>query len=143
MTDPTPPPLATSTDLASYLDEAVNDPRMTNMLTLAQNLVEVYVSNPPAAAKGIVLAVAARAYSNPAQAHSIAMHSTSMQFGSPTGMPTGGLYLTRTELRALLRMSGSTGAFSISRLPQTNGQPYTMPDLWWWDQQGLPPTGTP
>lgn len=108
-------PLATAADLQSFLGVTTgfDSTRATNVLQWAQDLCESVINPLPAAAKGVVLGVAARVYSNPQGLQAQAVGPASAQY-----LPgTGGLYLTRGEKSALRRMNGGGGAFSITILP--------------------------
>lgn len=112
-------PLATPADLGVYLgkDIPADDPRALLILQLAHDRVETYVSPVPAAAQGIELSVAARAYTNATNAHQVGIGSANVSFGaqnSTTGI--GGLFVSRSEQRDLRRMAGRSGAYSVDLL---------------------------
>lgn len=112
-------PLATPADLGVYLgkDIAADDPRATLLLQLAHDRCETYVSPVPAAAKGIELSVAARAYTNATNAHQVGLGSGGVSFGAQNSMTgIGGLYVSAQEQRDLRRMAGRSGAFSVDLL---------------------------
>lgn len=113
-------PLATPADLGVYLgkDIAADDPRATLLLQLAHDRCETYVSPVPAAAKGIELSVAARAYTNATSAHQVGLGSGSVSFGAQNStVGIGGLYVSSQEQHDLRRMAGRSGAFSVDLTP--------------------------
>lgn len=112
-------PIATPSELGTLLQESIadNDPRGVLVLALAQARCEVWVSPLPDAAKGIVLAVAARAWTNMEQANQVGLGSAYATL-SAGGVTAGGLYLSRTERADLRRIAGRSGAFSVDWLPQ-------------------------
>lgn len=112
-------PLATPADLGVFLgaDIAADDARAVLLLQLAHDRVESYVSPVPAAAKGIEITVAARAYTNATSAHQVGLGSGNVSFGaqnSSTGI--GGLFVSRQEQRDLRRMADRSGAFAVDLL---------------------------
>lgn len=111
-------PLATAAELGVYLGVGdVSDDRATLLLQLAHDRCESYVNPVPSAAKGIELAVAGRAYTNVSSARQAGIGSAQVSYGAPNSTyGIGGLYLSRTEIRDLRRLSGRTGAFSIDLL---------------------------
>lgn len=111
-------PLATPDDLGVYLGRTVDQARATLILQLAHDLCETVASPVPAAAKGVELAVASRAYNNVTSAHQAGVGSAQVSYGAPnssTGI--GGLYLSKSDRRTLRSLSGRTGAFSVDLLP--------------------------
>lgn len=107
-------PVATSEDLRLYLGlESIAADRATLLLQLAQDLCESVVVPLPAGAKVVVLGVAVRAFTNPAQAQMQMAGPFQAQF-SPN---VGGMYLSRADKAALRRMAGAGLAFSIDILP--------------------------
>jgi hypothetical protein len=105
-------PLVTPQDLGTYLaDDSIDQQRAAFMLQLAQDLCESIVSPVPATANGVVLAVAARAFSNPEGVTAETVGPYSVQRAS------AGLYLTRSDKATLRRLAGGSGAFSIDVLP--------------------------
>lgn len=116
------PTIATAADLALLLDEDVDEPRMNLILDLAEGLAKPIAGDPlPAEAKATVLAVAARAFSNPASTGQQGLGSGQVTFQAPGGMPVGGLYLSRTDKAALRRARAGGAAFTISLLPTVLG----------------------
>jgi hypothetical protein len=117
-------------DLATYLGVTFTDggARATQILLLAQQLCESIVKPLPDGAQGVVLGVAARAYSNPTNAQ----QETTGPFSVGFGVMGGGLWLTRSDKATLRRLAGSGGAFTIDTMPSTAGA-----NLAWWDLNGL------
>lgn len=110
-------PLATPTELGVFLGATVDDDRGTLLLQLAHDRCEMYVNPVPAAAKGIELAIAGRAYTNVSSARQAGIGSAQVSFGAPNaGFGIGGLYVSKTERRELRMLAGRTGAFSIDLL---------------------------
>jgi len=115
--------IATPSELGTLLQKDIpdNDARGVLVLALAQARCELWVSPLPAAAKGIVLAVAARAWTNMEQANQIGLGSAYATMSSG-GVTAGGLYLSRTERADLRRLAGRSGAFSVDWLPQGHSE---------------------
>lgn len=111
-------PLATPAELGTFLGvDAIDSARAALLLQLAHDRCEMYVSPVPAAAKGVEMAVAGRAYTNVSSARQAGIGSAQVSYGAPNGTAgIGGLYISRTEIRDLRRLSGRTGAFSIDLL---------------------------
>lgn len=110
-------PLATSADLGVYLGRTVDEDRATLILQLAHDLCETIVSPVPAEAKGIELAVAARAFNNVTSAHQAGIGSAQVSYGAPnSSVGIGGLFLSKSDTRTLRRLAGRTGAFSVDLL---------------------------
>jgi hypothetical protein len=110
-------PLATPDDLGVYLGTTVDPTRAALVLELAQGLCETVTSPLPAAAKGTVLAVAARAFNNVTSAHQAGIGSAQVSYGAPnSSVGIGGLFLSKTDTKTLRRLSGRTGAFSVDLL---------------------------
>ena len=110
-------PIATPSDLGVYLGTTVDDGRAAFVLGLAQDLCETVASPLPAAAKGTVLGVAARAYNNVTSAHQAGIGSAQVSYGSPnSSVGIGGLFLSKTDTKTLRRLTGRTGAFAIDLL---------------------------
>lgn len=114
-------PLSTAGDLGVYLGIAnIDQDRADFLLQLAHDRMEAIVSPVPDSARGIELAVAARAYNNATSAHQVGIGSAQVSFGSAnssTGI--GGLYISKAERADLRRAAGRTGAFSIDLLPES------------------------
>lgn len=107
-------PLADSADLQSFLGlDSIDDARATLILGLAQDLCESIVAPLPDTARAVVLAVAARAYTNPGNVQ----QETTGPFSASYGAAAGGMYLTRPDKATLRRLAGSGGAYSIETLP--------------------------
>lgn len=116
------PTIATPQELALLLDEDVDEERMTLLLNLAEGLAKPIAGDPlPEAAKPVILAVAARACSNPASTGQQGLGSAQVTFQAPGGLPVGGLYLSRTDKATLRRARSGGAAFTISLLPPTLG----------------------
>lgn len=115
-------PVATSSDLELYLGLAtgtIDSARATLVLDLAQGLCETIVSPIPTTAKGVVLAVAARAFNNVTSAHQMGIGSAQVSYGSPnTSGGVGGLYLSRSDKATLRLFAGRGSAFSADTLPK-------------------------
>lgn len=112
-------PVATAADLALWLElDSINEMRATLILRSAQGLCETVVSPVPASAQGVVLAVAARAYSNVNSANQIGLGSAYATMGSTGSGGVGGLYLSKSDRSTLRRLAGRGGAFSIDLLPR-------------------------
>jgi hypothetical protein len=112
-------PLATPDDLRVYLGlDAIDDVRADLMLSLAHDLCGTVVDPVPAGAKGVELAVAARAYTNVTSAHQAGIGSAQLSFGSPnSNMGVGGLYLSQSDKKTLRLLAGRGAAFSVDTLP--------------------------
>src|SRR5690348_5025888 len=88
------------------------------MLQLAHDRCGTIVSPVPAAAKGIELEVAARAFNNVTSAHQMGIGSAQVSYGAPnSSVGIGGLYLSKANIADLRRLAGRTGAFSIDIVP--------------------------
>ena len=115
-------PLATPTDLETYLGlttDSIDAGRATLILDLAQSLSEAIVNPLPAAAKAVVLAVAARAYNNVTSAHQMGLGSAQVSYGAQnSSMGVGGLYLSRSDKATLRLLAGRGSAFSADTLPK-------------------------
>ena len=114
-------PVAEPGDLELYLGLAsgtIDTERAYLILELAQSLCETIVSPLPDGAKGVVLAVAARAFNNVTSAHQMGIGSAQVSYGAPNSATgVGGLYLSRSD-KAMLRLSAGRGAaFSADLLP--------------------------
>ena len=114
----------TSADLGTYLGATVDTARGQLLIDMATQLCESVVNPLPNGAQAVILDVAARAYSNPANATQQAAGPFSASYG-PVG---GGMWLTRQNKSALRRLAGSGGAFTIDTMPATAGT-----SLPWWD----------
>lgn len=117
-------PLVEPADLGTYLGSPVDTARAALILQLAQQLCETICTPLPAGATAVVLDVAARAYSNAANADS----EVAGPFNTTFGAVSGGMWLTRENKAALRRLNGGSGAFTIDTMPATAGQ-----NLSWWN----------
>lgn len=123
-------------DLAALLgtDFDEDDSRALAILGWAQALCESVVSPLPAGAEAVVLSVASRAYANPVNAQQQTAGPYNASYGSGA---SGGLYLSRQDLRTLLRLAGIGGAFTFDVTPAGAGE-----NLSWWNVDlGVPPGG--
>lgn len=110
-------PLAIPSDLGVYLGRTVDDDRAYLILQLAHDLCETVVSPVPDTAKGIEIAVAARAFNNVTSAHQAGIGSAQVSYGAPnSSVGIGGLFLSKSDIRTLRRLAGRTGAFSVDLL---------------------------
>lgn len=121
-------PIADPSDLAVVLGVAsVDEDRAAVLIELAQGLAETVISPLPYAARGVVLGIAARVYSNPQNVQSQTVGPYTAQFG--TGA-SGGLYLSRQDRATLNRIAGRGGAFTFDVGPTAS--PVLPP----WDSVG-------
>lgn len=111
-------PVIQASDLATYLGLTVDSDRATFLIAQAQTLCESVVAPLPDGASAVVLDVAARAYLNPGNVQ----QETVGPFAATRGAGLGGLWLTRQNERALRRLAGGGGAFTIDVMPATAGQ---------------------
>ena len=111
-------PIATPTDLGVFLGITdIDTERAQMLLDLAHDRLEMYVSPVPPSAMGLELAIAGRAYTNVSSARQAGIGSAQVSFGAPNAnFGIGGLYVSKSEIRDLRRLSGKTGAFSIDLL---------------------------
>lgn len=121
----------TPDDLGIYLGIVIDadDPRAGMILRKAQSLCESVVSPLPVGADAVVVDVATRAWSNPANVQS----ETTGPFSDSYGAVSGGLWLTSQNRQTLRRLAGRGGAFTIDTMPAAAGQ-----NLGWWDVGVLP-----
>lgn len=122
----TPADLDTLLGLGGGIDTA----RASLLLDLAYDKCLEFVDPVPDGARGVLLEVAGRAYTNATSAHQMSLGTASVAFGaqnSSTGI--GGLYLSRSNIAELRRLAGRTGAFSIDPTPVDAGQGLPV-----WDQ---------
>lgn len=114
-------PVATPSDLELYLglpSGTIDTARATLILSVAQDLCETIVTPLPAAARAVVLAVAARAFNNVTSAHQVSLGSAAVSFGAQnSAVGVGGLYLSRSDKSLLRLMAGRGSAFSVDLLP--------------------------
>lgn len=111
--------IAKPSELGTLLSEDIDpaDDRALLLLALAQARCELWVTPLPEAAKGIVLTVAGRAWTNIAGANQVGLGSAYATL-STAGVTSGGLYLSKSEKADLRRLAGRSGAFSVDWLPQ-------------------------
>lgn len=106
--------IATPYDLALLLgDDDIDQERAEALLETATVNCSLFVSPVPVEAKGIVVAIAARAYSNSTGVQS----ETTGPYTATYGSGFIGLLPTTREEKLLKRMAGQGGAFSIDTLP--------------------------
>lgn len=116
----------TTDDLASFLGITWSDldsARATLLLQLARDTASSVVSPLPASARGIVLTIAARAYTNVQGVTAETIGPYSVQ------RPAAGLYLTKAEKTQLKSLAGRGGAFSIDPTPVDAGSGLSPWDL--------------
>lgn len=112
-----PDPIAVPGDLATFLGvDDINTARAFLLLCLAQDKCEGIVDPLPEKARGVVLAVAGRAYTNPTN-YSAANEPGGFGLQYSTGV-AGGLWLTKADKADLRRAAGKGTAFSIETLSQ-------------------------
>jgi hypothetical protein len=115
-------PVVTPDRLAMVLGLADPDGPMTDrlsyLLELAQELCETIVSPCPVEARPVVMSVAIRLFANPVNVVSQAAGPFPVSYGPAAG----GVYLTKQDRAALLRIAGRGGAFSIDPTPADAGQ---------------------
>lgn len=110
-------PVATSDDLATYLGTQVDDPRMTVLLGYAQDRLEAIKTPCPTAAAGIVVEIAARAYTNPNSLTSVAVGTGHVGMATTALGGIGGIYVSKEQRSAYRSMTGGTAAFSVDVMP--------------------------
>jgi len=105
---------ATTGDLETFLALApgsIGTVRAQMILDMIEADALTIISPLPAAAKSVVLTVAARAYVNPENNLEESAGTVSTRYG---WRGSGGMYLTRQERRTLRRMAGiGAGAFTV------------------------------
>lgn len=101
----------TPDDLQTYLGSPNFDAERAELLiSTAVSLCEAIVKPLPESADAVILSSAGRAYTN-------ATGVTSQMAGPyQVTMPSGGVYLTKSERATLRRLAGGGGAFSIDML---------------------------
>lgn len=121
-------------DLGVYLGlgSAIDVERAALVLELAEARCSAILSPLPDEAKGIVLDVAQRAYTNATGAQSQSVGQFSMS------MPSIGVSLTAANRRELRQLGGRGGAFSIDPTPADAGTRLPV-----WDQNVTFLNGTP
>lgn len=121
-------PIALPSDLATYLGvdpTKLDDDRATLMLQLAQDKCESLLSPLPDTALGVVLDVAARAYTNVTNAQT----ESAGPFQVSHGAISGGMWLTRANMAELRRLGASSGAFSVDPTPADAGPTLVYPQI--------------
>lgn len=109
-------------DLGLYLGLAeIDGERAELLLDQATKLAATIVTPLPDGASVVILAAAGRAYANPQGVSYEVIGPMSVQ------RPQPGLYFTRQEERALKRMSGRGGAFTVDPTPETADPSPTWP----------------
>lgn len=111
-------------DLRTFLqDPTVDTDRAQLLLDLAYEKCLSVVDPVPERARGVVLEMAARAYTNVTSAHQLSLGSASVAFGAQTSTAgIGGLYLSKSNIAELRRLGGRSGAFTIDPTPIDAGQ---------------------
>lgn len=106
-------------DLGVYLGiDQVDTVRGQLMLDLSLGLCQSIVNPVPQAAAGVVLSVAARAFTNARQLSDANLGTAHVQYAQAGGgAAVGGLYLSRADKSALRRAAGGSSAFSADTLP--------------------------
>lgn len=125
----------TTSDLESFLDlpfGTINSSRAQMMLDLATAQAGIYLSPLSDTAKGVVLSVAARGYSNAQGIAAETVGPYSVQ------RPAAGIYLSKAERASLKALGGRGGAFSIDPTPIDAGTGLAP-----WDLNVLYPDGVP
>jgi hypothetical protein len=122
--------VATAADLGTFLGADVDTARATYLLAQATTLCQSIVSPLPTGADAVVLDVAARAYTNPANVSSQNVGPYSASYGSVGG----GLWLTRQNKSTLRRLNGGSSAFSIDPVdPDAVATATAALPYWGWD----------
>jgi hypothetical protein len=124
--------ITTPSDLDTYLQlgGTIDIDRANLLLDLAYDKCLSIIEPVPATARGVLLEVAGRAYTNVTSAHSLGIGSANVSFGAQgSSMGIGCLYLSRGNIAELRRLGGRTGAFTIDPTPVDAGQGLPV-----WDQ---------
>ena len=101
--------VADPTDLATYLGaDSIDIGRATLVIELAQSVAEAVASPLTVGARAVVLACAARAYTNPQQ-----IPDETIGPFRRSGMQAG-VFLTRDERKTLKLLAGRGGAFTVN-----------------------------
>lgn len=128
-------PIVTPDDLGTYLnDSGINIDRASALIADAQSLCEDVVSPLPASAAVVVKRVAGRAYTSITSPRAAQAAAAGSPFGA-VGTGSGGVYLTKWDVKDLRRAAGTSAAFSIDQLPSTYATPSDLP---YWDQYSIP-----
>lgn len=125
-------PLVSWTELQTYVGSTVEPTRGTLILNLAQMLCMSIVDPLPGGAEAVVMDVAVRAYSNPANLDSQNAGPYPVNYGTVSG----GLWLTAKNISTLRLLAGGGGAFTFSTMPSTAAQNLPV-----WDLNVTPPYG--
>jgi hypothetical protein len=113
-------PVASPADLELYLGEPVGSidvDRANLILQMAQDLCETVVTPLPVTARAVVMAVAARAYTNVSSATQLGMGSAYATLANTGTGGAGGMYLSRSDKAALRALAGRGSAFSADTMP--------------------------
>lgn len=111
-------PVATPSDLQTRLRlPTIDNARALAVLEDAQSLFEAIASPAPATARGLIVSVAARAYTNPEQLHDAKIGTAAVGYATAGSVPIGGLYVSRSEEKTYKRLTGRVGAFSADVMP--------------------------
>lgn len=128
MSDPALQP----TDLGTYLGiPAIDTVRATMIINQATALCLSVVNPLPTGANAVLLDVCSRAYLNPGNLDAQA----ASPFSATYGAVSGGLWLTRQNVRTLRRLAGQGGAFMIDTVPAGTSSVQTITVM------GAPTTG--
>jgi hypothetical protein len=128
--------ITTFNDLDTFLQlgGTIDAARATLLLDLAYDKCSSVVSPVPAAAKGVMLEVAGRAYTNVNSANQIGIGSAHVSYaGSSHTGGVGGLYLSKSNIAELRRLAGGGGAFTIDPTASDAGtglQPWDSNVTW-------------
>jgi hypothetical protein len=118
----------TSEDLELLLGlSGIDEDRAELIIRLAEGRAKAVVAPLPAGAESTVLAVAARVFVNPQAASG---NVVTGPYSAP--LPSGGLYLTRDDRRALRLLAGGGAAFTVNPTPDDAGAPPGDPARGWW-----------
>jgi hypothetical protein len=116
-------PIVTPSDLQTLLGaDTVDVDRATLILALAQEKCETVLTPLPATARSVVLGIAVRAISNISSAHSMAIGSANVSYGSAnSSFGVGGIYLSRSDITELRRLAGAGGVYTLDPTPADAG----------------------
>jgi hypothetical protein len=119
--------VASVQDFALYLNlvDDIDVERAQLLLDLAEAKCSSIITPVPPEAAGVVMDVAARAYTNPNNTESVATGPYAVKYRGPAG----GLWLTRDNLTELHRLGGSGGAYTIDPTPLDAGPYITYPPV--------------
>lgn len=110
-------PIVDPSDLGTYLGVEVDEARAALILQNAQALCESIVAPLVPADAAVVLDVAVRAFSNPANVDSQAAGPYPINYGTVSG----GMWLTKQNKATLRRNHSGGGAFSYDPTPDDAG----------------------